>query len=61
MDYLKDPIVIVLLYIILNLPQVDSLIKKALPVALAGTIYYYIAFKGLFLGAVYTLTRLVLA
>jgi hypothetical protein len=60
MEYLKDPIVVLVLYIILNLPEVDTLIRRTLPSNISGNVYYYLAIKGLILFSAYLLSRIIL-
>lgn len=60
MEYLKDPIVVLVLYIILNLPQMDTLIRRTLPSSISGNVYYYLGIRASLLFGTYLLTRLVL-
>lgn len=59
MEYLRDPLIIIVLYIILSLTQVDKLIKQVLPAMVSGHTYYYLGTKGLLLGIAFLLSRLV--
>jgi hypothetical protein len=59
MDYLKDPLIVIVLYVILSLVQVDKLVKQVLPAMISGNTYYYLAVKGLLMGTLFLGTRLV--
>lgn len=60
-DYLKDPLLVIVLYIIISLTQVDDLIKKMLPAIILSSSYYVLAFKGLLLGTMFLTSRLVIS
>jgi hypothetical protein len=59
LHYLKDPIVVIAIVVLMSLPWIDSVLKPMVPYGLAyGT--YYLGIKGLLAGALYFVLKLVL-
>ena len=50
---LKGPLVVVVLFVIFSLAQVDGLFKQVLPAVINNNTYYYLGLKGLAVGVVY--------
>lgn len=61
MNYLKDPLVVMVLFVIINLSQVGDLLRKVLPAMLVGNSYYFIGAKALIMGTVFMGSRLVIS
>lgn len=59
MHYLRDPILVMILVMILSLSQFDSTIKPLLP-AMLSTGMYYVGIKGTLAGVIFGLLKLVL-
>jgi hypothetical protein len=55
---LKGPLVVAILFIIFSLIQVDGIFRQFLPPMILGNSYYYLAIKGLVVGAFYLATSL---
>jgi hypothetical protein len=56
--YLKDPLVVIVLFVIINLAPVDKLFQQYLPALIRSNNYYYLGIKGLILGAAYLTSKL---
>lgn len=56
--YLKDPLVVIVLFVIINLAPVDKLFQQYLPALIKSNNYYYLGSKGLVLGAAYLTSKL---
>lgn len=61
MDYLKDPLIVMVLFIILSLSQVSDLIRKMLPAMITGNVYYLLGVRALIMGGAYLTTKLVIS
>ena len=61
MDYLKDPLVVVVLFVILSLTQVTDMIKGLLPAMITGNNYYFLAVRSLIMGSLFLVSKLVIA
>lgn len=61
MDYLKDPLIAVVLFIILSLSQVGDMIRKMLPAMITGNTYYLLGVKGLIMGGLFLGSKLVIS
>lgn len=61
MGYLRDPLIIMVLFVIFNLTQVTDLVKKALPATVTGNVYYFLAVKALLMGVSFLTSKLVIA
>lgn len=59
-DHLKDPLLIIVLFVIISLTQVDQLIKKILPALITGNVWYYLFTKAFILGLTFMLSKLVI-
>lgn len=59
-DHLKDPLLIIVLFVIISLTQVDQLIKKVLPALITGNVWYYLFTKAFFLGLTFMMSKLVI-
>lgn len=55
---LKAPLVVTLLFIIFSLVQVDGIFRQFLPPIILSNNYYYLAIKGLVVGAFYLASSL---
>lgn len=58
-NYLKDPVVVIVLFVILNLTQFDSVLKPLLP-AVVATGIFYIGVKAGICGLIFGLLKLVI-
>jgi hypothetical protein len=57
-QYLKYPLVVIAIFVIISLPWIDSILKPMIPYGLAyGT--YYLGIKGLVAGALFLVVKLV--
>lgn len=61
MDYLRDPLVIIVLFIIINLSQVSDLIKKLMPPVIASNLYYLLGIKAVIMGVTFLVTKMVIS
>jgi len=61
MDYLKDPLIVMVLFVILSLSQVSDMIRKMLPAMITGNVYYLLGIKALIMGSTYLTTKLVIS
>jgi hypothetical protein len=61
MDYLRDPLVIIVLFIIINLSQVSDLIKKFMPPVIASNLYYLLGIKAVIMGVTFLVTKMVIS
>ena len=61
MDYLKDPLIVMVLFVILSLSQVSDMIRKMLPAMITGNVYYLLGVKALIMGSTYLTTKLVIS
>ena len=59
LNYIKDPLVVIVIFIILNMGQVESLVKSLIPYAF-GYGLYFTAIKALIGGLIYLGVKLVL-
>jgi hypothetical protein len=59
LNYLKDPLVVIVIFIILNMGQVESLVKSLIPYAF-GYGVYFTGIKALIGGLIYLAVKLVL-
>ena len=59
LNYLKDPLVVIVIFIILNMGQVESLVKSLVPYAF-GYGVYFTGIKALIGGLIYLAVKLVL-
>jgi hypothetical protein len=59
LNYLKDPLVVIVIFIILNMGQVESLVKSLIPYAF-GYGLYFTGIKALIGGLIYLAVKLVL-
>jgi hypothetical protein len=58
LNYLRDPLFVVVIFVIMSLPWMDSVLKPIIPYGLAyGT--YFIGIKGVLAGLLYFLVKLV--
>jgi len=60
MDYLKDPLIVMVLFVILSLSQVSDMIRKLLPVMITGNVYYLLGVKALTMGTAFLTSKLVI-
>jgi hypothetical protein len=60
MDYLRDPLIVMVLFVILSLSQVSDMIRKMLPAIITGNTYYLLGVKALIMGSSYLTTKLVI-
>lgn len=61
MDYLKDPLIIVVLFVILSLTQVGDIMKRFLPSLITGNSNYLLVFKALIMGVSFLISKLVIS
>lgn len=61
MDYLKDPLIVIVLFFIISLSQVGDMIKKVLPPVVTSNIYYFIGVKALLMGSAFLTSKLVIS
>lgn len=61
MDYLKDPLIVMVLFVILSLSQVSDMIRKMLPAMITSNVYYLLGVKALIMGSTYLTTKLVIS
>lgn len=59
-DYLKDPLLIIVLFVIISLTQVDQLIRRVLPALITGNVWYYLFTKAFLMGLTFLLSKLVI-
>jgi len=57
-SYLRDPIIIIVVFFLLNILQVDTLLKSVLPALFHKYIYAYIGLKGLIAAIMFALVKL---
>jgi hypothetical protein len=58
MDYLKDPLIVMVLFVILSLSQVSDMIKKMLPSVVTSNVYYLLGVKALIMGSAFLGSKL---
>jgi hypothetical protein len=56
---IRDPIIVIVLYIIFNIPQVSDLLVRFLPAMLKSNSYFILAIKALLIGITFMVTKLV--
>jgi hypothetical protein len=61
MDCLKDPIIVIVLFIVFSLTPVGDMIKKLLPLVITSNNYYLIGIKALLVGGLFLGSKLVIA
>lgn len=61
MEYLRDPLIIIVLFVIISLSQVTDLLKKALPAVINSNTYYLLGVRALLMGGAYLTSKLVIA
>jgi len=59
LNYLRDPLIVITLLILLNISQVESLVKSVIPYAFSYGVYFT-GIKALIGGLVYLVVKLVL-
>jgi hypothetical protein len=59
-EYLKDPLIVIVFYVIISLTQVDTLIRKVLPAIISQNVYYYLGTKAFLLGLAFLISKLIL-
>jgi hypothetical protein len=59
LNYIKDPLVVIVIFILLNMGQVESLVKSLIPYAF-GYGLYFTAIKALIGGLIYLAVKLVI-
>jgi hypothetical protein len=60
-DYLRDPLLVIVFFVIISLTQVDTLIRKVLPGMITGNVHYYLGIKALIMGLSFLLSKLAFA
>jgi hypothetical protein len=60
-DCIRDPIIVIVLYVIFNIPQVSDLLVRFLPAILKSNSYFILAIKALLIGISFMITKLVVA
>ena len=60
-DCVRDPIIVIVLYVIFNIPQVSDLLVRFLPAILKSNSYFILAIKALLIGIAFMVTKLVIA
>ena len=59
LDSLRDPIIVVVIFVLINLTQVDALLKSVIPYTFSYGMYF-IGIKGVLIGLVFLAIKLVL-
>lgn len=59
LQYLRDPLIVIVIFLLCSLPQVDGLLKPLIPYGLAYGMYY-LAIKGALAGLLYFAIKLVI-
>ena len=60
-DCVRDPIIVIVLYIIFNIPQVSDMLVRFLPEILKSNSYFILGIKALLIGVTFMVTKLVVS
>ena len=60
MDYLKDPLIIMVLFVILSLAPVGDALKRLLPFMITSNVHYMLGVKALIMGVTFLAGKLVI-
>ena len=60
-DCVRDPIIVIVLYVIFNIPQVSDMLVRFLPAILKSNSYFILGIKALLIGLTFMVTKLVVS